>query len=97
MNRRIIFMGTPEFAVASLNALVDARMEVVAVVTAPDRPAGRGQQLRMCAVKERAMELGMPILQPEKLRAPQSSIAIGATPLRNSGIFQTTKIDERFR
>jgi len=71
MNRRIIFMGTPDFAVASLNTLVDARMEVVAVVTAPDRPAGRGQQLRVSAVKERAIELGLPVLQPEKLRAPE--------------------------
>ncbi len=70
MNRRIIFMGTPEFAVASLNALVDARLEVVAVVTAPDRPAGRGQQMRMSAVKQRAIEMGLPLLQPEKLRAP---------------------------
>jgi methionyl-tRNA formyltransferase len=71
MNRRIIFMGTPEFAVASLDALIDARMEVVAVVTAPDRPAGRGQQLRMSAVKRRAVELGLPVLQPEKLREPE--------------------------
>ena len=70
MNRRIIFMGTPPFAVASLNALMDARMEVVAVVTAPDRPAGRGRQLRMSAVKERALELGLPVLQPDKLRDP---------------------------
>lgn len=70
MNQRIIFMGTPAFAAASLNALVDARMEVAAVVTAPDRPAGRGLHLRRSAVKERALELGLPILQPDNLKAP---------------------------
>lgn len=70
MNRRIIFMGTPAFAVTSLNALVNARADVAAVVTAPDRPAGRGQQVRMSAVKERALELGLPILQPVDLKAP---------------------------
>lgn len=70
-NHRIVFMGTPPFAVASLNALVDARIEVAAVVTAPDRPAGRGQQVRMSAVKERALQLGLPVLQPEKLKAPE--------------------------
>jgi methionyl-tRNA formyltransferase len=67
---RILFMGTPDFAVASLNALVEAGFEIVAVVTAPDRPAGRGRQLRMSAVKERALELGLAILQPERLRDP---------------------------
>lgn len=67
---RIVFMGTPPFAVASLNALLDARMDVAAVVTAPDRPAGRGQRPRMSAVKERALALGLPVLQPEKLKDP---------------------------
>jgi methionyl-tRNA formyltransferase len=71
MNRRIIFMGTPAFAVASLDALVQAHMEVVGVVTAPDRPAGRGQQLRASAVKERALSLGIPVLQPLNLKAPE--------------------------
>ena len=70
MNHRIIFMGTPDFAVASLDALIQAKLDVVAVVTAPDRPAGRGQQLRMSAVKLRAIDLGLPVLQPEKLRNP---------------------------
>lgn len=68
---RIIFMGTPPFAVASLNALIAGGIDVAAVVTAPDRPAGRGQKLRMSAVKERALELDLPVLQPEKLRAPE--------------------------
>lgn len=67
---RIVFMGTPGFAVGTLNALIDAGIEVAAVVTAPDKPAGRGRQLRMSAVKERAVELGLPVLQPEKLRDP---------------------------
>lgn len=69
-DQRILFMGTPEFAVATLNALVDAGLEVVAVVTAPDRPAGRGRQLRESAVKVRARELGLPILQPERFKDP---------------------------
>ncbi|MBZ0205450.1 MAG: methionyl-tRNA formyltransferase [Flavobacteriales bacterium] len=71
MNKRILFMGTPAFAVASLNALIAAKLDVAAVVTAPDRPAGRGQQLRMSAVKLRALELGLPILQPERLKDPE--------------------------
>jgi methionyl-tRNA formyltransferase len=70
MNRKIIFMGTPAFAVAGLDALVKAGHEVVAVVTAPDRPAGRGRHLKASEVKERALELGLPVLQPEKLKDP---------------------------
>lgn len=70
MNKRLVFMGTPAFAVASLNALVDAGLQVVAVVTAPDRPAGRGRQLRASAVKERAVELSLPVLQPTNLKDP---------------------------
>lgn len=69
-NERILFMGTPDFAVATLNALVADGFDVCAVVTAPDRPAGRGRQLRASAVKERALELGLPVLQPEKLKDP---------------------------
>ena len=67
---RIIFMGTPEFAVASLDAILDAGYNVVAVVTAPDKPAGRGMQLTGSAVKKYALEKGLPILQPEKLKNP---------------------------
>ncbi|HPF90381.1 MAG TPA: methionyl-tRNA formyltransferase [Flavobacteriales bacterium] len=67
---RILFMGTPDFAVATLDALVADGQAVVAVVTAPDRPAGRGRQLRASAVKVRALELGLPVLQPEKLKDP---------------------------
>ena len=67
---RIIFFGTPEFAVASLQALVEAKLSVVAVVTAPDKPAGRGQQIQSSPVKIYAEIQGLPILQPEKLKNP---------------------------
>jgi len=67
---RIVFMGTPEFAVASLDAILHAGYNVVAVITAPDKPAGRGMQLTESAVKKYAREKGLPILQPEKLKAP---------------------------
>lgn len=67
---RIIFMGTPEFAVASLDALVNAGFTIVAVVTAPDKPAGRGMQLQQSAVKKYASEKNLPVLQPEKLKDP---------------------------
>lgn len=65
---RIIFMGTPEFAVASLDALLLSEHEVVTVVTVPDKPAGRGQKLQQSAVKQFAVSKGLPVLQPEKLR-----------------------------
>ncbi len=67
---RIVFFGTPDFAVASLNALVDAGSKVVAVVTAPDKPAGRGKHLQASAVKQYAVEKGLLLLQPEKMKAP---------------------------
>lgn len=77
-NLRIVYMGTPDFAVAPLRALVESGYNVVAVVTSPDRPAGRGQKLRSSAVKQYAMEVNgvvnsltparLPILQPEKLK-----------------------------
>ncbi len=70
-NLKIIFMGTPEFAVASLDALVNAGYNIVGVVTAPDKPAGRGMQLNESAVKKYAVEKGLKILQPEKLKNPQ--------------------------
>lgn len=65
---RIVFMGTPEFAVASLRRLVEEGYNIVAVVTTPDKPAGRGQRLHESDVKVAARELGLPILQPERLR-----------------------------
>lgn len=65
---RIVFMGTPEFAVASLDALYNSQHEVVAVVTVADKPAGRGKQVMMSDVKKYAVEKNLPVLQPEKLR-----------------------------
>lgn len=67
---RIVFMGTPEFAVASLDALYTAGCHIVGVITAPDKPAGRGMQLQHSAVKKYALEKGLTILQPEKLKNP---------------------------
>ncbi len=67
---RIVFMGTPPFAVASLDALVKAGFTISAVVTAPDKPAGRGLQLQQSAVKKYAVENNLPILQPVKLKDP---------------------------
>ena len=68
---RIVFMGTPEFAVASLDALVNAGCTIVGVITAPDKPAGRGMKLQESAVKKYAIEKGLQVLQPEKLKNPQ--------------------------
>src|SRR5450755_4699637 len=69
-NFRIIFMGTPSFAVPSLEKLLAAGYEIVAVVTAPDKPAGRGLQLNESAIKKFALSKGLKILQPEKLKSP---------------------------
>jgi methionyl-tRNA formyltransferase len=67
---RIVFMGTPDFAVASLDALIAAGLDVVAVVTAADKPAGRGQKMNESAVKKYAVEKNIPVLQPVKLKGP---------------------------
>ena len=71
MNGKIVFMGTPDFAVESLKQILENGIEVAGVVTAPDRPAGRGQQLRASAVKTFALEKGLKILQPEKLKSEE--------------------------
>ena len=68
---RIVFMGTPEFAVATLDKLVQAGCSIVGVVTAPDKAAGRGMQLQQSAVKQYAIEQGLFVLQPEKLKNPE--------------------------
>ena len=68
---KIIFFGTPDFAVASLAALVDAGLNVIAVVTAPDKPAGRGLQLHETPVKQYALSQNILVLQPPKLKAPE--------------------------
>lgn len=65
---RIIYMGTPEFAVAGLRALVENGYQVVAVVTMPDKPAGRGHQVQFSPVKQYALSVGLPLLQPERLK-----------------------------
>lgn len=66
---RILFMGTTNFAVPTLKALLASKHSVIGVVTQPDRPAGRGRQLRMSPVKEVALQAGIPIYQPESVRA----------------------------
>ncbi len=65
---RIVFMGTPDFAVATLDALVQNNYKVVGVITAPDKPAGRGRKLQHSAVKKYALEKELPILQPTNLK-----------------------------
>lgn len=68
---KIVFMGTPDFAVASLKALVESGKEVVAVITAPDKPSGRGLVMNETPVKKYAVSKGIPVLQPEKLKNPE--------------------------
>jgi methionyl-tRNA formyltransferase len=68
---KIIFLGTPDFSVPSLDAIVKAGHEVVAVVTMPDKPAGRGMQLQQSAVKKYAVENNIKVLQPVKLKDPE--------------------------
>jgi methionyl-tRNA formyltransferase len=75
---RIVFMGTPEFAVGSLSALVEAGCQIVGVITAPDKLAGRGMKLTESAVKKYAVEKGLHILQPEKLKNPAFIAALKA-------------------
>jgi len=69
MDMRIVFMGTPSFAVPSLHALIKEGYQVVAVVSQPDRPKGRKKVLTPPPVKEAALELGLPVLQPERMRS----------------------------
>ena len=73
MSKKIIFFGTPTFAVKCLEKIVEEKFNVVAVVTAPDRPAGRGRQIKTSAVKQFAEAQNIPILQPIKLKAPEFS------------------------
>ena len=70
-NLRIVFMGTPEFAVATLGSLLMNGFNVVGVVTAPDKPAGRGRKITKSAVKEFAEFSHLPIMQPENLKDPE--------------------------
>src|SRR5687768_11348511 len=75
---RVVFMGSPEFAVPCLRALAGAH-EVALVVSQPDKPAGRGGQLTMPAVKVAAQELGLPVIQPKSARTGELRDALKAT------------------
>ncbi len=73
MTYKVVFMGTPEFAVPVLQALIDAEdFEIAGVVTQPDRPAGRGQQVRLSPVKQLAVDHNLPVYQPAKLRGDEA-------------------------
>jgi methionyl-tRNA formyltransferase len=69
---RLVYLGTPRFAVPTLERIVEAGHQVLAVVTQPDRPRGRGQQLAPPPVKEAALRLGLPLYQPERVRRPEA-------------------------
>jgi len=73
---RIVFMGTPDFAVPSLKLLLEQQYNVVAVVTQPDRPKGRKKTLTPPPVKEAALSLGLPVLQPERMRSAEAVTAV---------------------
>lgn len=75
---RIVFAGTPEFAAAHLQALLDGGLNVVAVYTQPDRPAGRGHKLTPSAVKQLALQHDLPVYQPQTLRAPEAQAELAA-------------------
>lgn len=68
---RVIFMGTPDFSVGTLEALVEAGYEVCLAVTQPDKPKGRGKEMQFTPVKETAVRLGIPVYQPRKIRQPE--------------------------
>ena len=67
---RVVFMGTPDFSVGTLKELAKAGHEIVGVISQPDKPKGRGKNLQPTPVKEAAMELGLPVYQPKKVRDP---------------------------
>jgi len=73
---RLGFAGTPQFSVPALDALLRSRHRVVAVFTQPDRPAGRGQTLQVSAVKRRALDAGLPVLQPASFKTPDAAAAL---------------------
>ena len=68
---KIIFMGTPDFSVGTLEALIEAGHEVCLVVTQPDKPKGRGKEMQPTPVKAAAMKHGIPVYQPKKIRDPE--------------------------
>ncbi len=73
---RVVFAGTPEFALPALDALASGGQRLVGVLTQPDRPAGRGRALRASPVKQRALSLGLPVAQPEKLKSDAELAAL---------------------
>lgn len=75
---RIVYAGTPDFAVPALEALIERGPRPVAVYTQPDRPAGRGRQLRPSPVKVAAEAAGIPVLQPESLKSPEAQAELAA-------------------
>jgi len=68
---RVVFMGTPDFAAGTLVKIIESGHEVVGVFTQPDKPKGRGKEISMSAVKQKALELDLPVFQPEKIRKPE--------------------------
>ncbi len=78
MTQRIVYAGTPRFAVAALDALVAAHYQVVAVYTQPDRPAGRGRELSASAVKQAALRHQLPVMQPDNFSSVQDRAALAA-------------------
>ena len=77
---RVVFMGTPDFSVPALKALVDGGHEVTAVITQPDKPKGRGKEVQMTPVKLAAMEYGIPVYQPVKIRDPEFIVRLKEIP-----------------
>ena len=75
---RIVFMGTPEFAVPVLSALHEAGHEIALVISQPDRPKGRGRKLEPTPVKQKALDLGLNVFQPDKIRKPEAIEAVAA-------------------
>jgi methionyl-tRNA formyltransferase len=75
---RVVFMGTPAFAVSGLRSIVESQHEVVGIVTAPDRPAGRGKKMRFSAIKDVALEYNIPLYQPEKLSSLETVTQLDA-------------------
>src|ERR1019366_2968872 len=83
---RLVFLGTPAFAVPTLERIVAASHEVLAVVTQPDRPRGRGQNATAPPVKQAAVRLGLPVYQPERVRRPESVEYLRAIPVDAMGV-----------
>src|SRR5580700_1815074 len=75
---RVAFAGTPDFAVPTLRALAASPHQLVGVLTQPDRPAGRGRELRASAVKTLALQLGLPVAQPPRLNSPEERVALSS-------------------